>query len=98
MASSTTYAAGAMSNSLVGGLVPGSFGERSGWFILLFFLWGCKPLRLLQSFSWHLHWGPCSQSNVWLQASTSVSVRPCQSLSGDIHVSLLSASTSWHQH
>jgi hypothetical protein len=32
--------------SLVGGLVPGS----SGWLILLFFLWGCKPLQLLQSF------------------------------------------------
>ena len=35
--------------SLVGGLVPGSAGG-SGWLILLFFLWGCKPLQLLQSF------------------------------------------------
>ena len=35
--------------SLVGSLVPGSFGG-SGWLILLFFLWGCKPLQLLQSF------------------------------------------------
>ena len=35
--------------SLVGGLVPGSSGE-SGWLILLFLLWGCKPLQLLQSF------------------------------------------------
>jgi hypothetical protein len=35
--------------SLVGGLVPGSSGA-SGWLILLFFLWGCKPLKLLQSF------------------------------------------------
>jgi hypothetical protein len=26
--------------SLVGGLVPGSFGDM-GWFILLFLLWGC---------------------------------------------------------
>jgi hypothetical protein len=34
--------------SLVGGLVPGSSGD-SGWLILLFFLWGCKPLQLLQS-------------------------------------------------
>jgi hypothetical protein len=34
--------------SMIGGLVPGSFG-RSGWLILLFFLWGCKPLQLLQS-------------------------------------------------
>ena len=32
--------------SLVGGLVPGSSGE-SGWLILLFFLWGHKPLWLL---------------------------------------------------
>ena len=28
--------------SLVGGLVPGSSGS-TGWFILLFLLWGCKP-------------------------------------------------------
>jgi hypothetical protein len=35
--------------SLVGGLVPGSSGG-SGWLILLFFLWGCKPLQLLQPF------------------------------------------------
>jgi hypothetical protein len=34
--------------SLVGGLVPGSSGV-SGWLILLFFLWVCKPLQLLQS-------------------------------------------------
>jgi hypothetical protein len=35
--------------SLVGDLVP----ERSwgtGWFILLFLLWGCKPLQLLGYF------------------------------------------------
>ena len=37
---------------LVGGLVPGSSGI-SGWLILLFFLWGCKP------FSARLkHWLP----------------------------------------
>jgi len=35
--------------SLVGGLIPGSSG-CSGWLMLLFFLWGCKPLQLLQSF------------------------------------------------
>ena len=35
--------------SLVGCLVPGSSGG-SGWLILLFFLWCCKPLLLLQSF------------------------------------------------
>jgi hypothetical protein len=36
--------------SLVGGLVPGGSGV-SGWLILWFFLWGRKPLQLLQSFS-----------------------------------------------
>jgi hypothetical protein len=34
--------------SFVDGLVPGS-SRGSGWWIL-FFLWGCKPLQLLQSF------------------------------------------------
>jgi hypothetical protein len=35
--------------SLVGGSVSGSSGG-TGWFILLFLLWGCKPLQLLGSF------------------------------------------------
>jgi len=35
--------------SSVGGLVPES-SVGSGWLILLFFLWSCKPLQLLQSF------------------------------------------------
>jgi hypothetical protein len=35
--------------SFVDGLVPGSSGG-SGWWVLLFFLWGCKSLQLLQSF------------------------------------------------
>ena len=35
--------------SLVGSLIPGSSGGSS-WFILLFLLWGCKPLQLLGSF------------------------------------------------
>jgi hypothetical protein len=35
--------------SLIGGLVPGSSGG-TGWFILLFLLWGCKPLQLLGYF------------------------------------------------
>ena len=74
--------------SVVGGFVPGSFGG-SGWFILLFFLRGCKPLGLLNSSIGvpvlsqmfgcvypHLYW---------------------QSLSGDSHNRLLSASISWHQ-
>jgi hypothetical protein len=35
--------------SLAGGLVPGSSGS-TGWFILLFLLWGCKTLELLRYF------------------------------------------------
>jgi hypothetical protein len=35
--------------SSFGGLVPGSSGG-SGWLILLFFLWGYKPLQLFQYF------------------------------------------------
>jgi hypothetical protein len=35
----------------------------------------CKLLQLLQSFPYLLHWGPCAQSNSWLQASTSIFVR-----------------------
>ena len=35
--------------TLVSGLVPGSF-RGSGWLIILFLLWGYKPLQLLQSF------------------------------------------------
>jgi hypothetical protein len=35
--------------SLVGGLVPGS-SRGTGWFLLLFVLWNCKPLQLLGSF------------------------------------------------
>ena len=37
--------------SLVGGLIPGTRGGGvSSWCLLLFFLWGCKPIQLLQSF------------------------------------------------
>ena len=43
---------------LVCSLVPGSSGGTS-WFILLFLLWGCKPLQVLGSFLWLFHWGPC---------------------------------------
>jgi hypothetical protein len=37
-----------------------------------------------------------AQSNGWLWISSSVFVRLCQSLSGDSHIRLPSASTSWH--
>jgi hypothetical protein len=37
-----------------------------------------------------------TRSNGWLRASTSVFVRLWQDLSGDSHIRLLSACTSWH--
>jgi hypothetical protein len=40
--------------SLVSGLVPGNSGV-TGWLILLFLLWGCKPLQLLGAFLLLLH-------------------------------------------
>jgi hypothetical protein len=64
--------------------------------ILLFFLWGYKPLQLLQSFLQNLHWGSHAMSNGWLQASASVYVRIWQSLPGDNYIRFLSACTSWH--
>jgi hypothetical protein len=57
--------------SLVGGLVLGS-SEVSGRLVLLFFLWGCKPLQLHQSSPKLLHWSPHTQSKGWQQASISV--------------------------
>jgi hypothetical protein len=51
--SSATYVAKSLDSllvySLVSGLVPGS-SRGTGWFILLFLLWGCKPLQLLGPF------------------------------------------------
>ena len=60
--------------SLVGSLVPGNSGA-TGWIILLFLLWGCKPPQLLGFFLYFLRWGPRAQFNGWLRASTSVFVR-----------------------
>ena len=58
--------------SLVDGLVPESSGQ-SGWLILLLFLWGWKPLQLLQSFPLtHLLWFPYSVQ--WLVASISICI------------------------
>ena len=73
-------------------LDPGIF----GLLILLFFLWGCKLLHLLQSLLYLLHWGPHVQPNAWLWTSVSVFVRLQQSLSGDSDIRVLSASTCWH--
>jgi hypothetical protein len=81
--------------SLVGSLVSGSSGV---WLadIVVFFLWGCKLLKLLQSFLSLLHWKPHAQSNGWLWASVSAFARLWKSLSVDRYIRLLSASTSWH--
>jgi hypothetical protein len=83
--------------SLFGSLVPGNSG-RSGWLILLFFLWGCKPLQLLQYFlyllHWGPHWGPHVQSMVGCEHLT-LFVRLWQSLWGDSYIRLLSACTEF---
>ena len=71
-------------------------GRDSVWLILLC-LRGCKPFQLLQSFPLLLHWASIAQSDDWLQAPAFVPVRLWQSLSGDIHIRFLSASTPWHQ-
>jgi hypothetical protein len=81
-------------NSLLSGFVSGSPGGF-GW-LVLFFLWGCKPLQLLQSFLLLFHWGPQAQSNSWLQVTASVLVRLWKSLSGENYIRVLSASTSCH--
>jgi hypothetical protein len=81
--------------SLVGGLVPGSSGD-TGWFILLFLLWSCKPLQLLGSFSLFPPLGTlCSVQ--WL--AVSIHLCNCQALVGPLRrqpLRLLSASTCWH--
>jgi hypothetical protein len=43
-----------------------------------------------------IYWGPCSQFNGCLETSASLFVRLWQGLSGDIHIRLHSACTSWH--
>jgi hypothetical protein len=48
----------------------------------------------LESILYLLHWGSCAQSSGWLRGFTSVFVRQRQSLSGDIYIRLLSASTT----
>jgi hypothetical protein len=100
--SSATYAARAMGPSIyILWLVvqfPGALGwgggGGSGRLSHLFPLWGCKsPQLLLQSLLQLLHLEPSAQSNGWLRASASVFVKFWQSLSGDSHIRLLSAST-----
>ena len=85
-ASSAIYAAGAMVPSMcTPWLVVYSLGTLGGLvgLILLFFLQCWKPLQLLQSFPYFLHWDPNAQSDSCLWASTSVLVRLWQSLSVD---------------
>jgi hypothetical protein len=64
-------------------------GRGSGWLTLLL------P-QLLQSLLQLLHQGLHNQPDSWLQAATSIFVRLWQNLSGNSHIRLPSASTSWH--
>jgi hypothetical protein len=79
--SSATYRAGAMDPSLWTLWLEVQFPETqgpggSGWLTLLTLLLppqDCKPPQLLQSLLQLLHPGPCTQSDGWLRACTSVS-------------------------
>ena len=51
--------------SLVGGLVPGS-SRGTGLLILLFFLWGCRPLQLLQKFQRIIDTSIRQQIRLWV--------------------------------
>jgi hypothetical protein len=75
--------------SLVGGLFPGSSGV-SHRLILLFFLWSCKPLQLLQSFPTLA--SPCSVQ--WLAPKIHLCI--CQALSKHLRRQLYQALVSEH--
>jgi hypothetical protein len=63
----------------------------------LFFLWGCNPHLILQTFCQLPHWGPQAQSDSWFQASTSALVSSWQNHPRNSKTRFLSASTSWQQ-
>ena len=65
--------------SLVSGLVSGSL-RQSGQ-LILFFLQGCNPLQLLQSFPQFFYWDLQAHPDGWLLASASLLVKCCQRLS-----------------
>jgi hypothetical protein len=75
--------------SLVGGLVPRSSGG-SGWLILLFFLWGCKPFQLLHFPLTPQLGSPCLVR--WLAASIYICI--CQTLSEPLRRQLYQAPAS----
>jgi hypothetical protein len=76
----------------VGGLVLERSG-RSCCLILLFLLWGCKPL---QPFNSPPNYSMLSQTIGCKHPCLSILVRLWQNLSGVSYISLLSTSTSWH--
>ena len=82
--SSATYAARDMSS---GG---------TGWFILLFHLYGCRPLQLLVYFLSVLHWGPCVPFYRWLWASTYDFSRHWHSHKRESYIRVLSAKSCWY--
>lgn len=79
-------------HSLVGGGVLGS----TGWSgqLMWFFLWGCSPTQLLESFLQLPHHGPWAQSDVWLQASTFALVSCWLNFPRSNHIRFLSPSSS----
>lgn len=93
-------------------IYPWSHGSSScillgGWYsfwenwgpnqLTLFFLWGCDHPLLLQFFHQLPHWGPCTQSDGWDQASKSALVRCWQNLPGNSLTRFLTANASWKQ-
>jgi hypothetical protein len=82
--------------TLVGGLVPGNSGG-SGWLILLFFLWGCKPLSSFSP-SPNSSIGDPVISHRWLSMNICICIG--QAMAEPLRIQLyqapLSVSTSWH--
>ena len=83
------------SHSLVGALAPGST-EWSGQ-PTLFFLLGCNPPPLLQSFCQLPQQDPQARSDDWLQSSTSALVSCWQNLPRNSYTRFPSASASPQQ-
>jgi len=80
--------------ALFGCLVPGSSGE-SGWLVLLFFLWICKPIQLLSPFFNSSLGTPFSVQ--WLSVSILLCI--CQVLAEPLRRQLYPApvsNISWH--
>jgi hypothetical protein len=82
--------------SFVDGLVVTGSSGVSDSLILLFFLRGCEPLNSFSPFSNSSIGDPRLSSMVGCKYLPPIFVSLCYSLSGDSHIRLLSACTSWH--